>query len=87
MMRQTIKRIVLIGLAVVVLATMLALPAYAASPSDPGPVGYRWIPEVGRELYCDNFYDGPPMAFWCAVAGDSQTVGALVLPRYVLGTN
>ena len=62
MMRQTIKRIVLIGLAVVVLATMLALPAYAASPSDPGPVGYRLIPEEGQQLYCDNFYDGPPMA-------------------------
>jgi hypothetical protein len=61
MVRKTIKRMVLIGIAVVVLAAW-ALPACAASPRDPGPVGYRWIPEAGRALYCDNFYDGPPTA-------------------------
>ena len=61
-MVQTIKRVVMVGIAVLVLATW-ALPAYAASsPRDPGPVGARWIPEAGRALYCDNFYDGPPMA-------------------------
>ena len=61
-MVQTIKRVVIVGVAVMVLATW-ALPAYAASsPSDPGPVGARWIPEAGRALYCDNFYDEPPMA-------------------------
>jgi hypothetical protein len=60
-MVQTIKRIVLVGVAVVVLATW-ALPAYAASPCDPGPVGWRWIPEEGQALYCDNFYYGPPMS-------------------------
>jgi hypothetical protein len=58
---QKIKRILLIWVAVMVLATW-AQPAYAASPLDPGPVGLRWIPEVGQELYCDNFYGGPPMA-------------------------
>ena len=61
MVQKSIKRIVLIGVAVVVLA-IWALPAYAASPRDPGPVGWRWIPEVGQALYCDNFYDGPPIA-------------------------
>ena len=61
-MVQTIKRVVMVGIAVLVLATW-ALPAYAASsPRDPDPVGARWIPEAGRALYCDNFYDGPPMA-------------------------
>ena len=61
-MVQTIKRVVMVGIAVLVLATW-ALSAYAASsPRVPGPVGARWIPEAGRALYCDNFYDGPPMA-------------------------
>ena len=59
---KTIKRILLIGVAVVMVLAMWALPAYAVSPLDPGPVGLRWIPEVGQELYCDNFYGGPPMA-------------------------
>ena len=57
---EAMKRVVLIGVAVMVLATW-ALPAYAVSPRDPGPVGSRWIPELGQ-AYCDNFYDGPPMA-------------------------
>jgi hypothetical protein len=62
-MVQTIKRVVIVVVAVMVLTTW-ALPAYGAapSPSDPGPVGLRWIPEAGRALYCDNFYYGPPMA-------------------------
>ncbi len=59
-MVQTIKRIILTGVAVMVLATW-ALPAYAVSPRDPGPVGTRWIPELGQ-AYCDNFYYGPPTA-------------------------
>jgi hypothetical protein len=59
-MVQTMKRILLIGVAVMVLATW-ALPAYAVSPRDPGPVGSRWIPELGQ-AYCDNFYDGSPTA-------------------------
>ena len=54
------KRLVLIGAAVMVLATW-ALPAYAYSPQDPGPVGYRYLPSVGQ-AYCDNFYDGPPVS-------------------------
>jgi hypothetical protein len=60
-MVQTIKRVVLIGVSAMVFAAW-ALPAYAASPRDPGSVGYRWIPEAGQALYCDNFYDGPPTA-------------------------
>ena len=59
-MVQTMKRMILIGVAVMVLAT-LAVPAHAVSPRDPGPVGTRWIPELGH-AYCDNFYYGPPMA-------------------------
>ena len=59
-MVQTIKRIVLIWVAVVMLASW-ALPAYALSPRDPGPVGVRVLPSLGT-AYCDNFYDGPPMA-------------------------
>ena len=61
-MVQTMKRIVLIGVAAIMLATW-ALPAYAAPfTRDPGPAGSRWISEARAVMYCDNFYDGPPMA-------------------------
>jgi hypothetical protein len=65
-MVQTMKRIVLIGVAVVMLASW-ALPAYALSPRDPGPVGVRVLPSLGS-AYCENFYDGPPVA--SAPSGD-----------------
>jgi hypothetical protein len=59
-MGQTMKRMVLIGVAVMVLATW-ALPAYALG-QDPGPVGWQTKPGTTSPVYCDNFYNGPPMA-------------------------
>jgi hypothetical protein len=59
-MGQMMKRIVLTGVALMVLSTW-AQPAYAVSPRDPGPAGSRDLPSFGR-AYCDNFYSGPPMA-------------------------
>jgi hypothetical protein len=47
--------------AVVVVIAMWAVPTTAQGAQGPGPVGWRWIPELGQ-AYCDNFYDGPPMA-------------------------
>ncbi len=65
---QAMKRMVLIAAALLLLLLMVllatwaaALPAHAVSPKDPGPVGYRYLPEIGR-AYCDNFYNGPPQA-------------------------
>ena len=55
------KRILLIGVAVMVLATW-ALPAYASAPQDPGRVGWQIKPGTTQPMYCDNFYNGPPMA-------------------------
>jgi hypothetical protein len=49
-------------LAMLVGATVGVLPANASALwREPGPVGWRELPSFGS-AYCDNFYDGPPMA-------------------------
>jgi hypothetical protein len=59
-MRRITTLMVAAVLVVVILATG-ALPAYAA-PQDAGPVGYQTAPGTTAPMYCDNFYNGPPMA-------------------------
>ena len=58
-MRRIITLTVSTLLVVLALATGV-LPASAQS-YEPGPVGWREVPSYGS-AYCDNFYDGPPMA-------------------------
>ncbi len=59
-MRHIITLMVYAVLVVVIILATSALPAYAA-PQDAGPVG--WQTKSGTHwMYCDNFYDGPPIA-------------------------
>jgi hypothetical protein len=46
---------------VVIILTTWALPAYAA-PQDAGPVGWQTNTGGSSWMYCDNFYNGPPIA-------------------------